>query len=43
MNRATGRPDSFTDAAFLYATLPVSIGLFVWRYAWLGSEPEADA
>jgi len=34
-------PATKNFAPFLYATLPVSIGLFVWRYPWLGSEPEA--
>lgn len=33
----TGRLDNFTDAAFAFAaTLPLTIGLFVWRYDWSG-------
>jgi uncharacterized membrane protein len=29
-------------APMLYATLPISIGLFVWRYDWVGSAPASE-
>lgn len=36
-----GIPATKNFAPFLYATLPVSIGLFAWRYRWLDGEQEA--
>jgi uncharacterized membrane protein len=30
-------------APFLYATLPLTIGLFTWRYPWPGPEQEPEA